>query len=88
MARGHRRLHHFLVGRELRATQLRGRKGKEKQRPGYLSVRQMEQQQECEDLSRRARLGGIKCRPSPAWVIGRVGGTQSYRKSYAVPEDS
>lgn len=43
-----------------------GRKGKEKRRPGCLSVRQMGQQQEWRDPSRRPRLGGIKCKLSLA----------------------
>lgn len=71
-----------MLGRELRAAQLPGERGEGDEEPHrFLPVRQMEQQQEWRDPSRRARLGGIKLRLSLAWMTGRVGGTKSCRKS-------
>lgn len=64
--------HHFLWAESSKLYGSLERRWKENQRPGYLSVRQMEQWQEWEDLSRRSRLEGMKCRPSAAGVMGRV----------------
>lgn len=80
MARGHRRHHLFAVAGNSELLSSWEREGKKMRRPRFLPVRQMEQQQEWRDPSRRPRLGGIKLRLSLAWMTGRVDGTQSCRK--------
>lgn len=69
-AGGYKRHQGFTVGREFRAAQLLGEGGEGEVRPERLPVRQMEQQQEWGDLSRKPSLRGAKCRLSPAWVGG------------------
>ena len=67
---GYRRHQGFAVGREFSTAQLLGKGGEGEVRPECLPARQMEQQQEWGDLSRRPSLRGTKCRLSPAWVVG------------------
>lgn len=59
----------FAVGRVQRCT-TSGERGEGEVRPECLPARQMEQQQEWGDLSRRPSLRGTKCRLSSAWVAG------------------
>lgn len=64
------RHHHVLVGRELRAAQLMGEEGDGEaaawaplcEADGAAAGMGRPQQE--------IQAGGIKCRPSPAWVIG------------------
>lgn len=55
--------------------------------PACLFMRQMEQQQEWGDPSRRPRLErSERCRLSLAWVIGRGGGTPRLKESPSLPQ--